>query len=98
MVTKQELEANADAVLAAADQETDPVKQFAKVWNGIIKPVLELVKSFTGSRIDDQISKLEYAADALCNGTNVDAANYCQAWNDFHLKGLLKMIQVFTGP
>lgn len=97
MATKQELENSADGILDAAAQENDPIKQFCVIWTGTVKPVLELVKVFTGANVDNQIDKLIYAADGICKGSNVDVKNYCDAWQAFHLKGLLKGIQIFTG-
>ncbi|MGZ4054519.1 MAG: hypothetical protein ACXVPU_03755 [Bacteroidia bacterium] len=98
MATKQELEASADGIVAAAEQTQDPKAQFCIVWNGTIRPILELVRSFTGANIDDQIDKLVYAADKVCDGTNPDVKNYCDAWKNFHLKPLLKFVEKFTGP
>lgn len=97
MATKQELENNADGILAQVDQAKTSEEQFKIVWNGAVKPILELVKSFTGKNIDDQIDKLIYAADKVCDDTNPDVANYCNIWKTFKIKPLLKFVQKFTG-
>jgi hypothetical protein len=98
MATKQQLEANADAVLAAANQGNDQIQQFCLIWNGIIKPAIELVKNFTNSDVDARLDKLINAANGVCSGNNPDVANYCNIWRTLHLKALFKTIQVFTGP
>ncbi|MFZ2205539.1 MAG: hypothetical protein WA057_00415 [Candidatus Magasanikiibacteriota bacterium] len=98
MATKQQLELSADNIIASVDLEKDPKEQFKIVWLGTVKPILELVKSFTGAKIDEQIARLEIAADRVCDEKNVDVTNYCQIWNSFHLKSLLKFVQTFTGP
>ncbi|MBS1586685.1 MAG: hypothetical protein JSS82_14210 [Bacteroidetes bacterium] len=98
MPNKQQLESNADSIVASADQADTTVAQFCILWSGIIKPALDLVKSFTGPKIDQQIENLEKAADNLCAGTNPDVKNYCLYWNTFHIKALLKMVEMFTGP
>lgn len=97
MATKQQLEDSADGIIAAAEQTQDPKKQFCIIWNGTIKPILELVKSFTGAKIDEQIERLIYAADKVCDGTNPDVTNYCNIWKTFKIKPLLKFVQKFTG-
>jgi hypothetical protein len=97
MATKQQLEAAADGVLAAANQQTDPKQQFCIVWNGTVKPILEFVKGFPGgANIDKQIEKLIYAADKVCDGTNPDVSNYCEIWKGAHLKQVLKFVEKFT--
>ena len=98
MQNKQQLEANADSAMNAAAQADTAVAQFCILWSGIIKPALELVKNFTGPKIDRQISDLEKAMDDLCAGTNTDVKNYCLYWNTFHVKALLKLMELFTGP
>ena len=98
MANKQQLEANADSVMDSAEQADTTVQQFCILWQGIIKPALELVKNITGPKIDQQIDNLAKAADGLCDGTNPDAKNYCLYWHTFHVKALLKMVEVFTGP
>jgi hypothetical protein len=98
MANKHQLEAKADDVMASAEQADTTVQQFCILWSGIIKPALDLVKSFTGPKIDQQIDKLEKAADELCDGTNPDVKNYCLYWNTFHIKSLLKLVEIFTGP
>ena len=95
---KQQLEASAAGILATAQQSTDPKTQFCTLWNGTIKPTLELVKNFTGPKIDNLINELETAADGICNGSNPDQKNFCNIWNSFHLEFILKGIEIFVGP
>jgi hypothetical protein len=97
MATKAQIEAKADSVIAEIDATQEPIEQFKKVWVDIVKPTLELISSFTGARADEQINKLIYAADQVCAGNNPDMKNYCEVWNNFHLKSLLKFVQTFTG-
>ncbi|HEX8517224.1 MAG TPA: hypothetical protein VF868_13590 [Bacteroidia bacterium] len=97
MATKQQLESNADSIIAAASQTQDPKQQFCIIWNGTVKPVLELMKSFTGAIIDEQIDKLIYAADKVCDGTNPDVSNYSEIWKTFKIKPLLNFVKKFTG-
>ncbi|MDP3556264.1 MAG: hypothetical protein Q8T03_02755 [Bacteroidota bacterium] len=98
MATKQQLETGADNIIANAEATEDPIKQFCIIYTGTVKPTLELVKNFTGAKVDEQIDKLIYAADGVCAGNNPDVKNYCTIWNTYHLKGILKSIQFFTGP
>ncbi len=98
MATKQQLELSADGIIMNAENAEDPIKQFCIIYNGTVKPTLQLVKNFTGAKMDEQIDKLIYAADGVCSGDNPDVKNYCNVWNTFHLKGILKSIQFFTGP
>lgn len=97
MATKQQLEDSADSILSSAEAAQDSKAQFCIIWNGTVKPILELVKSFTGAKMDDQIDKIIYAADKVCDGSNPDVANYCQIWKTFKIKPLLKFVQKFTG-
>lgn len=97
-ITKQQLEANAESIITNAENTENPKEQFCIIYTGTVKPILELVKNFTGARIDEQIDKLMYAADGVCSETNPDVSNYCNVWKTFHLKGLLKSVQIFTGP
>jgi hypothetical protein len=97
-MTKAELENNASQVVTNAENTNDQREQFCIVWSGTVKPMLDLIKAFTGPKVDEQIDKLIYAADKVCDGTNPDVSNYCQVWNSFHIKSLLKFVQTFTGP
>lgn len=98
MGKKKELEKKADAIITAAENAATPVEQFCTIWTGIIKPALELVKSFTGPKVDEKIAELEKAADNVCTGNNPDVANYCKIWNTFKIKKLLNAVQLLTGP
>jgi hypothetical protein len=98
MASKQQLEVHAENVLSAVDQTSDKLQQFCLLWSEVVKPVFELVKNFTGPKIDEQLNKLEAAADGVCNGSNPQVQKYCTLWETLHLKALLKMIQFFTGP
>jgi hypothetical protein len=97
MMTKEQLELNADGVINAAEQTEDPKEQFCIVWNGTIKHMLEFVRIFTNAQVDEQIDNLIYAADQVCAGTNPDVTNYCNAWKTFHVKDLLLFVKKFTG-
>ena len=97
-VTKQQLELNAESVLSTASLTGDPKQQFCQIWNGVLRPALELVKHITGPRIDKIINELEKAADGVCSGTNPDIQNFCKVWNAFHIESILKIIEVFVGP
>ena len=96
--TKQQLETNAANAMESAARLTDPKQQFCLLWNGTIRPTLELVKHFTGPKIDKVINQLETAADGVCNGTNPDIQNFCKIWNNYHLESILKTIEIFVGP
>ena len=98
MASKQQLEAHADIVLASVEATADKMQQFCLLWGEIVRPVFELVKTFTGPKVDEQLNKLESAADGVCSGNNLQVQKYCTLWDTLHLKGLLKMIQFFTGP
>lgn len=98
MATKLQLEIRAETVLSTVEQTADKMQQFCMLWSEVVKPVFELVKNFTGSKIDEQLNKLESAADGVCNGANPQIQKYCTLWDTMHLKALLKMIQFFTGP
>jgi hypothetical protein len=98
MASKQQLEVHAETVLASVEQTADKMQQFCMLWGEIVKPVFELVKNFTGPKIDEHLNKLEAAADGVCTGSNPQVQKYCTLWDTLHLKALLKMVQFFTGP
>lgn len=98
MATKHQLESNADNILNNAENANEPKEQFDIVYKGTVKPILLLIKSFTGPKIDEQMDKFIYAADGVCSDNNPDVRNYCHVWNSLNLKLLLKGIQIFTGP
>lgn len=77
MVTKQELEEGTETILTNAEEAKTPNEQFCIIWSGTIKPILEIVRSFPGQKLDEQIDKLIYSADKVCDGTNSDVSNYC---------------------
>ena len=90
-------ELNAQNALDQAGQTTDPKKKFCILWNGSIRPVLEVIKKITGPKVDAQINDLEKACDQVCSGDNPDVANFCNAWKSLHLESVLRLVETFTG-
>jgi hypothetical protein len=41
-------------------------------------------KLFTGPKVDEQINKLENAADGVCSGTNPELQKYTTLWDTLH--------------
>lgn len=98
MVTKHELESNANEVLAKAENSANKIEQFLFIWEGTVKPALGLVKLITGKKIDERLDKLIDAADGLTGGDEAGEGKFAMVWNNFQIKPLLKTIQIFTGP
>ena len=98
MVTKRELESNANDVLAKAENSENKIEQFLLIWEGTVKPALGLVKLITGPKIDERLDKLIDAADGLTGGGEASEGKFAMVWNNFQIKPLLKTIQIFTGP
>lgn len=97
MKNKQELEAAAGEFLDRA-RSTDVREDFKHVYETIMKPVLEFLKKLTGPKTDAKIDKWEHSCEAIIAGQHPDVANYCEVWNKYYIKTMLRGVQVLTGP
>lgn len=97
MKNKHELEAVAGEFMARP-RNADVIADFTHVYANIVKPVLDFAKHITGPKWDARIDQWEHSAQLICDGQHPDVANYCQVWDKFHIKQILRLLQLITGP
>jgi hypothetical protein len=96
-MNKQEIEENAAAVIANAEDQADPKEKFCSIWKGTVKPALRLIKIVTGEKMDVRIDNLIRSADLVCDGNHPDMSNYCEVWSKYKIKQVLTILKKITG-